>query len=249
MILRFKLFSMAGATVLLSAPSDAFVPAPSRTTTTARRSQSLDRDWDNEDFLSSLGGGEDEMERANESYWKQAENRAAMDEWKARKYREEMAAASNPNPPPVPQQQMAPPPQQQQFFDANGNPISMPEVYDANGNPAQVQQPLVQQPSAPVPPQQPLAAAVPPGIDPVVEPPLPPKTKGGDDGPRPVGYNQDAWTVSNTADLYFAQLKQDSKVRKLARMAGDIEKANQVFVDDSVRKIGESYNENPYTKE
>ena len=82
--------------------------------------------------------------------------------------------------------------------------------------------------------------------------PLPPKTKQNEDmitGGRPVGYNPDAFSISNTADLYFAQLKQDSKVRKLARMRGDTDTANRVFEDETVRRIGDSWRPNPYTQE
>ena len=64
-----------------------------------------------------------------------------------------------------------------------------------------------------------------------------------------MGYNPDAYTMSNTADVYFAQLKQDSKVRKHARMAGDIDAANRVFTDESVTSIRDQWVDNPYTKE
>mmetsp|Transcript_40536 Transcript_40536/g.86319 ORF Transcript_40536/g.86319 Transcript_40536/m.86319 type:complete len:735 (+) Transcript_40536:163-2367(+) len=323
MILRFKLCSIAGATALLSTPTDAFTPttfqrtiiasrtrasaippSATRTTTTARPA-SLNPDWDNDDFLSSLGGGKEDMDQANEKYFKQAEGRRAMDEWRAKKFAEQSSPPptqqqssptqqegrpAGPSPeffkkigltgdqqpqttgqhpppqqtqpppqmvtPPQPQQMMQPPPpppqqqpQQQQFFDQNGKPVSMPMVYDQNGNlvpfnPQQMQQ-------EPTQPSQPPIAPMPPQINPesaVYEPPLPPKTKGTDI-PRPAGYNPDAWAMSNTADVYFAQLKQDSKVRKIARMSGDTETANKVFEDESVKKIGESWNQNPYTKE
>eukprot|EP00571_Detonula_confervacea_P009891 CAMPEP_0172300772 /NCGR_PEP_ID=MMETSP1058-20130122/2792_1 /TAXON_ID=83371 /ORGANISM="Detonula confervacea, Strain CCMP 353" /LENGTH=698 /DNA_ID=CAMNT_0013010659 /DNA_START=13 /DNA_END=2109 /DNA_ORIENTATION=- len=55
--------------------------------------------------------------------------------------------------------------------------------------------------------------------------------------------------MSNTADVYFAQLKQDSKVRKIARLSGDTERSNQVFSDDSVKAIKDGFNQNPYTIE
>ena len=35
----------------------------------------------------------------------------------------------------------------------------------------------------------------------------------------------------------------------MARLSGDIETANKVFDDDSVKSIGDSWNANPYTKE
>ena len=172
-------------------------------------------------------------------------------------------------------QQMPPQPaaaaaaQPQQLYDANGNPVSMPMVYDANGNlipfnpAAMMQQQQQAEAAAPAQPAAPADYApqrnTPPQINPNSDPsfkdpivvdelPLPQKTKGAD-SPRPVGYNADAYTMSNTADVYLAQLKQDTKIRKIARMGGDLETANTVFGDDSIREIGESYNENPYTKE
>ncbi|KAL7473464.1 hypothetical protein ACHAXS_013909 [Conticribra weissflogii] len=107
-------------------------------------------------------------------------------------------------------------------------------VYDQQGN-------LV-----PFHPPQPLQ---PPPVA-VVEPPLPPTTKPRPaDSPRPVGYNPDAYTLSNTADVYFAQLKRDSKVRKEAWLKGDTESANKVFEDESVKAIGDMWVENPYTRQ
>ena len=269
MILRFKLYSIAcgaSATLLLSTSTStihAFTTIPaqkqkgassSRTTSTSLAS--LNPDWDNEDFLSSLGGDEAQKDAANDKYYKQADNRQAMNEWKMKELEKsgkvepaqmelfkEMAAQQATTPPPPQLQQPPPPPPaavppQQQFYDANGNPVSI--VYDANGNPI----PTMQQPTTTTTP----AAQVPPQPAVVIEPPIPQKTKGAD-SPRPVGFNSDAYTMSNTADVYLAQLKQDTKVRKIARMSGDFETANTVFGDDSIREIGESYNENPYTKE
>ncbi|EJK70822.1 hypothetical protein THAOC_07790, partial [Thalassiosira oceanica] len=130
----------------------------------------------------------------------------------------------------------APPPPPQKFFDANGNEVAVPMVRDAAGNLVPWQPPQMQQPQVQPPP-------------PVVEPPLPPKTKQSDSVSRPVGYNPDAYTMANTADVYFAQLKQDSKVRKEAWLSGDRDKANEVFADDSVQKIKDGWRDNPYTKE
>ena len=61
--------------------------------------------------------------------------------------------------------------------------------------------------------------------------------------PRPAGYNPDAFAMSNTANVYFAKLKHDSKVRKLARMSGDLETANKVFM------VKDSWQANSYTEE
>eukprot|EP00986_Skeletonema_menzelii_P021272 scaffold33830_cov143-Skeletonema_menzelii.AAC.1 len=246
MILKFSLYSAAGVALLSNTATDAFVPSKATTRTFQLRSSPGGGDGPSPEFLRKMGLSED----ANINELQQS--RAA-------------------GPPPAmsplgpagqmqqpPQQQAAaavpPPPQQQQFYDANGNPVSMPMVYDANGNlvpyypppPPPQQQPMQQQ-------QQP-ARAQPinagPSMEPVAwEPPLPnnPKTSGGD--PRPVGYNADSYAVSNTADVYFAQLKQDSRVRKRAWLSGDKETANQVFTDPSVKQIRDGWVDNPYTKE
>ena len=50
----------------------------------SRLGLSLNPDWDNGDFLSSLGGGEDEMKAANDAYHAQSEKRHEEDEWKLR---------------------------------------------------------------------------------------------------------------------------------------------------------------------
>ena len=335
MILRFKLYSMAvGATAFISSTpssSNAFTPASQFTSSrrtahhttsdnssTTRHSSLINPDWDNSSYMESLGGTKEQLNEVNEQYYKQAENRAAMNEWRFKQMQlEEGPSApqqqqqslgqggvdqSGPSPEllrkmgvpvsepmqqmqmPTPTHMSTPPPQsstqlqmqppqqnnaqpgsagggggQPQFYDANGNPVSMPMVYDANGN-------LV--PFTPNPPQQqmqqstnqinpgPNLITTPPGspvafepnVPNALEPPLPQRTKGTD-SPRPVGYNADAYAISNTADVYFAQLKQDSKVRKIARLNGDLDTANQVFGDKSVEEIGNSWNTNPYTRE
>mmetsp|Transcript_10757 Transcript_10757/g.17843 ORF Transcript_10757/g.17843 Transcript_10757/m.17843 type:complete len:367 (+) Transcript_10757:155-1255(+) len=311
-MIKFSLYSAAGVALLSSSSTDAFVPSKRSTSATFERSSSLDRDWDNDDFLASLSGGSDEIAEANAKYQAQSQSRAKINEWRARQMQMQMESStpvndssersgdygpspellrkmmgesddesidqvrqqplmSPPEPsgqfqqPPQMQQQQpppvaAPPPpqqqpemQQQQFYDANGNPVSMPMVYDANGNlvpyypppPPPQQQPMQQQQPARA---QPINAG--PSMEPVAwEPPLPnnPKTSGGD--PRPVGYNADSYAVSNTADVYFAQLKQDSRVRKRAWLSGDKETANQVFTDPSVSVIKDQWVDNPYTKE
>ena len=161
------------------------------------------------------------------------------------------------------QPQTTAPPPEQQFYDANGNPVTTtPMVYDANGNlvpftlpPPPVQQQIQQPPAVQTQPQSSSASAVKapqfvPNTPSSIEPPLPTtRTKSTPDSPRPVGYNADAYAVSNTADVYFAQLKQDSKIRKIARLQGDYETSEKVFGDVSVKEIGDSWNSNPYTKE
>ncbi|GKY98757.1 hypothetical protein MPSEU_000832000 [Mayamaea pseudoterrestris] len=64
---------------------------------------------------------------------------------------------------------------------------------------------------------------------------------------RRVGRNRDADQIQNSADLYFAQLKRDSAIRKEAWLAGDAQKANAVFEDPSIKEIEERVN--PYLEE
>jgi len=330
MILKFSCFCAAGVALLSS--TDAFVPSERTTTRALLLHSSLDRDWDNSDFLSSLSGSPDEIAEANAKYQAQAQNRAKMNEWRTRQLQMQMLSSAPPSassdgggdpgaspellrkmmgvpeeedigqftqqnvgqagqfqaPPPVQQQQPAAvSPAPQQFYDAYGNPVSFPMIYDAYGNPVsffppnpqqqqmmqqqqqpaqQIMQPinqvpqLQQQPTQQVqtinpamqqqPAQQMQPIGTTPSLEPVPwEPPLPPNSKKRGDDPRPQGYNADAYAVSNTADVYFAQLKQDSRVRKRAWLAGDTETANQVFADPTVTSIKEQWVENPYTKE
>jgi hypothetical protein len=66
---------------------------------------------------------------------------------------------------------------------------------------------------------------------------------------KPVGRNRDADTISNTADLYFAQLKRDSSVRTYARQRGDDDEADAVFADEGIKELDGILTENPYLKE
>jgi hypothetical protein len=58
----------------------------------------------------------------------------------------------------------------------------------------------------------------------------------GFDG-RKIGRNRDSDAVSNSGDVYFAQLKKDSTTRNLARYSGDDAKANAIFHDPSIQEI------------
>jgi hypothetical protein len=77
----------------------------------------------------------------------------------------------------------------------------------------------------------------------------PPTMIGGLDAKgRKIGRNRDTDSIANTSDLYFAQLKRDSSVRNMARMQGDVEYAEKVFEDPSVKRLGEELYQNPYLK-
>jgi len=70
----------------------------------------------------------------------------------------------------------------------------------------------------------------------------------GIDG-RKIGRNRDSDMISNSADVYLAQLKRDSTTRNLARYAGDDAKANAVFHDAEGLAAIKGPEENPYLKE
>jgi hypothetical protein len=65
---------------------------------------------------------------------------------------------------------------------------------------------------------------------------------------RPTGRNRDADTISNSADLYFAQLKRDSTVRTLARIRGESNVAEKVFEDEGIKQLDDLLKKNPYLK-
>jgi hypothetical protein len=81
------------------------------------------------------------------------------------------------------------------------------------------------------PPQQPIASAPP------QQPQEAKKIDVAELVKPPPGRNRDAYEISNSADVYFAQLKRDSTVRTLARRQGDVTKANAVFEDESVHAL------------
>eukprot|EP00984_Skeletonema_dohrnii_P028718 scaffold18793_cov113-Skeletonema_dohrnii-CCMP3373.AAC.2 len=234
MILKFSLYSAAGVALLSSSATDAFALSKRTTRVFQLRSSPDGENGPSPELLKKMGLAEDTDVNELRQQTAAAGPPPGMSP---------LGPAGQMQQPPPPQAVPPPPPPQQQFFDANGNPVSMPMVYDSNGNlvpytppPVQQQQPMQQQP-------------VTPSLEPVPwEPPLPPNPKRGDD-PRPQGYNADAYAVSNTADVYFAQLKQDSRVRKRAWLAGDKDTANQVFTDQTVKEIREGWVDNPYTKE
>ena len=65
---------------------------------------------------------------------------------------------------------------------------------------------------------------------------------------RPVGRNKDADQIANTSDMYFAQLKLDSKIRKRAFLSGDYQTSNKVFDDERVQKLPEELQKNPFIR-
>ena len=244
MILKFSLFSAAGVAFLSSSTTSAFIPSKISSRAvhqhTSLESSTGGDGGPSPEFLAKMGVSGDAD--VNQMRQQQQPPPGMSPVGPAGQMRPPQAAAP-------------PPPQQQQFYDANGNPVSMPMVYDANGNlvPYNPQAPpapqqTMQQPQAQQ--MQPPAANEAPSLEPNGrEPTLPPNSKTRGNDPRPQGYNADAYAVSNTADVYFAQLKQDSRVRKRAWLSGDRESANQVFTDPSVKEIKDSWVDNPYTKE
>ena len=77
---------------------------------------SLDPNWDNADYLSSLGGSPDDIDNANEKYYRHSESRSAMEVWRKRQSRSGKHYEHN------------------MFYDAEGNPIFVPMLQDMDGN-------------------------------------------------------------------------------------------------------------------
>jgi len=65
---------------------------------------------------------------------------------------------------------------------------------------------------------------------------------------RPVGRNKDADQIANTSDMYFAQLKLDSKIRKRAFLSGDYDTSNKVFDDERVQNLPSELEKNPFIR-
>jgi hypothetical protein len=78
------------------------------------------------------------------------------------------------------------------------------------------------------------------------EPPPVKRVSREDRAGRPVGRNPDADKISNTSDLYFAQLKRDSTVRTLARQREDYDTAEAVFRDDGIKELDNLLQTNPH---
>lgn len=129
----------------------------------------------------------------------------------------------------------------------NPNAQQAPPPYPPYPYPYPPPAPDPNNPNAQLPPPPP---PPPPGyMDPYAQYPQPPPVttpqQPQPDGKR-VGRNRDADTIANTADLYFAQLKLDSKIRKQALMRGDTENFNKAFEDDRVNQLKESLQDNPH---
>jgi len=65
---------------------------------------------------------------------------------------------------------------------------------------------------------------------------------------RPIGRNKDADQIANAADMYFAQLKLDSKIRKRAFLDGDYDTSNDVFADERVQDLPNELRKNPFIR-
>jgi len=167
------------------------------------------------------------------------------------RFREMMKRAQSAPPPPVPQQQ--PPPQQYQQPAAAAAPPPVPPVdpssLSVEEQAAMFRQMMMQQ-QPQTTPQQPYAQQQQQPQQQYNEPPPPPKNflpGGVDEVGRKIGRNRDADAIQNSADLYFAQLKQDSRTRNYARYRGDYDEANKVFADPTINDI--TIPVNPYLRE
>mmetsp|Transcript_4531 Transcript_4531/g.9647 ORF Transcript_4531/g.9647 Transcript_4531/m.9647 type:complete len:1029 (-) Transcript_4531:237-3323(-) len=239
MILRVNLLSLAAIAGTTSAFTAPYTSSRSSLFHTARHAST--NSGPSPEFLRKMGLSEEEdLDRLRQEGPRGSSPGMAPPQWMP------PPGIAPPQPPmqspPQPSQQQQQ--QQQQFYDQFGNPVTMPMVYDQNGNLV----PFNPAGMGMAPPQAQIPS--PPNMQQPIEPPLPQVTKTRPtDSPRPVGYNPDAYSISNTADVYFAQLKLDSKIRKEAWLKGDKEFANKPFADDSVKAIRDMWVDNPYTKE
>ena len=214
--------------------------------------------WDNENFLSSLSGGSDAMDAANEQYKGFSQNRAERQEYLRRKaegntdssqeeteedpspqggskFKELLKKSQEAAPKALDQAQLGGGPILYNPMEGIVTPVTpapAPAPASEDGELSVEDQARMFRELMKMQANQPPAAA-------------PAKDKGG----KRVGRNRDADTIANTADLYFAQLKRDSTVRTIARYTGDEEKANAVFQDEGVKELESVLKKNPYLKE
>jgi hypothetical protein len=221
--------------------------------------------WDNDNFLDALSKGPGDLERANEAYYKKSKygrppplepnNDTAADDWSqgvigaeltedmkrkvkeshtpeeeasqgGKQFRELMAMAQRAAPRPSPSP-------------SSSNTLDSMTVEEQA---AMFRQMMLQQQQQQE--QQPMSPA-----------PAPSRGNANKDNFLPYGEtatgrpgrNKDADSMVNSSDVYLARLKQDSAVRKLARLAGDEDYANTVFTDPSLADI--KLHTNPYIEE
>lgn len=233
--------------------SQAFVVRPTPAISSVRRSSfgvlhsSLDRGWENDDFLSSLSGGNAAADSTSEQYkaqYRKQSERAeqandlgetgAQDDTPGGSRWNEMMKQSRERDPRPPGGPILYNP-----LDGIQAPSSAPAGQDLEEASLEEQarryrEMMQKQQQQPPPVAQ--------------QTPSQPQRRPGSDG-RKTGRNRDADAIANSADLYFAQLKRDSTVRTLARQHGDIENANKVFEDEGIKDLEDLLKTNPYLKE
>jgi hypothetical protein len=232
-------FQSALAVGVLSV-SQGFVVRPTTLVRSPFALHAIDKGWDNSNFLEALSNGNDAINDANEQYKKQSD-------WRAEHRAVQAEGASEDSPGGSRFKEML-----NKAKEAEPKPGEGPILY----NPMEgIKSPAIVPPSAASPSDGSLSveeqarmfremmanqAQAP------IAPALEPKRRTE---PRRQGRNRDTDTISNTADLYFAQLKRDSTVRIIARYTGDLETANAVFQDEGVLELNDLIKTNPYLKE
>jgi hypothetical protein len=193
--------------------------------------------WENDDFLSGLGEGEEKLQDANEAYWKQSQYETAM--------------ANKGYVPPQPGDPdyddvpvvVISPEQAEQQAKRDAEMEEKARLYRHEQQQAQMQ--MMQrkaQEQTPPPQQQQQQQQQQPQYD-YNEPPIPSRPPPQQDAPPS---NRDAWQVANVGDLYLAQLKKDSTIRITARKSGDVATANAVMKDEEIDKMKDLIKVNPF---
>jgi hypothetical protein len=198
----------------------------------------IDKGWDNENFLEALSRGSDDIDDANEQYKRQsdlrAERRAAEgasdDSPGGSRFKELLDKAKEAEP------KLGAGPIIYNPLEGIKSPAIAPppSASPSDGSLSVEEQARMFREMMANQAQAPLA------------PTFQPERRTE---PRRQGRNRDADTISNAADLYFAQLKRDSSVRTIARYTGDTEKANAIFQDEGVLELNDLIKTNPYLKE
>ena len=119
-VMIFVLFFGSVVAAFLSSPSVAdsslfvfpFSNLAWRRQTQTQQPMSLDPNWDNADYLSSLGGSPDDIDDANDKYYRHSESRSALEVWRKRQSSGRKHYEHN------------------MYYDANGNPIFVPMLQD-----------------------------------------------------------------------------------------------------------------------
>lgn len=248
-------FPAAALAALLLAPDAHAFRVPSAAARRSRAPASLRMvgraGWENDDFMASLGGDAADREDANDKYYKKREANQEYADWMARQ------AAENEGRPPseavtpafveLPGTEEPETGRPVEYLSGGGS--RMAAMMNKTGG-RDIRPPDLPRYEAP-PPAAPAAAAEAPAafagsraggtgfadiavVPAGVEPPPRPAVRKGEE------------SFTNSADLYFAQLKADSSQRQDALLRGDREGHQEVWVNPQIKELEGKLAVNPF---